>query len=156
MRHISYFVAGQNVRRNHKRPDKWLVWPVMSGRYFAHCLCGLPQCAGALDGTFMQIKKSSEFGDSYYCYSHRRGLVVSDNGCHSMVWGFKPQWRHWIMKLVCISFSCFSSFVHETKTRFSRWGVSVVWRTARWQWRSVLSWWSLISTGRAVPSSRSP
>ena len=34
-----------------------------------------------------------------------------------------------IMKLVCMSFSCFSSFVHETKTRFSRWGVSVVWRT---------------------------
>ena len=34
------------------------------------------------------------------------------------------------MKLVCVSFSCFSSFVHETKTRFSRWGVSVVWRTA--------------------------
>ena len=30
------------------------------------------------------------------------------------------------MKLVCMSFSCFSSFVHETKTRFSRWGVSVV------------------------------
>ena len=77
---------------------------------------------------------------------------VSDN---SMVWGFKPQWRtHWIMKLVCLSFSCFSNFVHETKTRFSRWGVSVVWRTACWPWRSVLSWWSLISTGRAVPSSR--
>ena len=30
------------------------------------------------------------------------------------------------MKLVCMSFSCFCSFVHETKTRFSRWGVSVV------------------------------
>ena len=77
---------------------------------------------------------------------------VSDN---SMVWGFKPQWRtHWIMKLVCLSFSCFSNFVHETKTRFRRWGISVVWRTAYWPWRSVLSWWSLISTGRAVPSSR--
>ena len=23
--------------------------------------------------------------------SHRRGLVVSDNGYHSMVWGFNPQ-----------------------------------------------------------------
>ena len=28
--------------------------------------------------------------------------------------GFKPQWRHWIMKLVCFSFSSFSSFVHGT------------------------------------------
>ena len=35
------------------------------------------------------------------------------------------------MKLVCMSFSYFSSFAHETKTRFSRWGVSVVWTTQK-------------------------
>ena len=30
-------------------------------------LCHLPQCAGALDGTFMKIEKSDHFGDAYYC-----------------------------------------------------------------------------------------
>ena len=29
-------------------------------------LCGLPCCGGALDGTFMAMKKPSEFGDTYF------------------------------------------------------------------------------------------
>ena len=28
-------------------------------------LCGLPMCAGAIDGMFMQIKKLLEFGDTH-------------------------------------------------------------------------------------------
>lgn len=39
-------------------------------------LCGLPCCAGALDGTFMKIKKPTEFGDSYYCYKHFTAVTV--------------------------------------------------------------------------------
>ena len=39
-------------------------------------LCGMPMCAGALDGTFMQIKKPTEFGDTYYCYKHFMAIIV--------------------------------------------------------------------------------
>jgi len=39
-------------------------------------LPGLPMCAGAIDGTFMQIIKPSEFGDSYYCYKHIMAIIV--------------------------------------------------------------------------------
>ena len=39
-------------------------------------LCGLPLCAGVLDGTFMRIKKLTEYGDSYYCYKHFTGIIV--------------------------------------------------------------------------------
>ena len=39
-------------------------------------LCGLPSCGGALDGTFMPIKKPSEFGDTYYCYKHFNAIIV--------------------------------------------------------------------------------
>ena len=39
-------------------------------------LCGLPCCAGALDGTFMALKKPSEFGDSYYCYKKFVAIIV--------------------------------------------------------------------------------
>ena len=31
-------------------------------------LCGLPNCAGALDGIFIPIKKPEMFGDTYFCY----------------------------------------------------------------------------------------
>lgn len=31
-------------------------------------LCGLPFCGGAIDGTFIPIKKPEHFGDTYYCY----------------------------------------------------------------------------------------
>lgn len=39
-------------------------------------LCGLPQCGGALDGTFMQIRKPSEFGDTYYCYKRFHSIII--------------------------------------------------------------------------------
>ena len=39
-------------------------------------LCGLPCCAGAIDGTFMQIKKPTEFGDTYYCYKRYTAIIV--------------------------------------------------------------------------------
>ena len=39
-------------------------------------LCGLPCCGSALDGTFMPIKKPSEFGDTYYCYKHFNAIIV--------------------------------------------------------------------------------
>ena len=33
-------------------------------------------CAGAIDGTFMQIKKPTEFGDTYYCYKHIMAIII--------------------------------------------------------------------------------
>ena len=39
-------------------------------------LCGLPLCAGAIDGTFMEINKPTEFGDTYYCYKHMMAIIV--------------------------------------------------------------------------------
>ena len=39
-------------------------------------LCGLPCCGGALDGTFMPIKKPAEYGDTYFCYKHFNAIIV--------------------------------------------------------------------------------
>ena len=39
-------------------------------------LCGLPCCGGALDGTFIPIKKPSDFSDTYYCYKHFTSIIV--------------------------------------------------------------------------------
>ena len=39
-------------------------------------LSGLPQCAGAVDGTFMQIVKPDEYGDLYWCYKGYPALVL--------------------------------------------------------------------------------
>ena len=39
-------------------------------------LCGLLLCAGALDGTFMRIRKPSVFGDTYYCYKRFTAIIV--------------------------------------------------------------------------------
>ena len=56
-----------------------------------------------LAGTFL-----SDYKDPF---AHScRGIPTHNN----MVWGLKSQWRHWTVKVVCISFLCFSSFVHET------------------------------------------
>ena len=30
----------------------------------------------AIDGTFMPIKKPSDFGDTYYCYKHFTSIIV--------------------------------------------------------------------------------
>ena len=39
-------------------------------------LCHLPQCAGALDGTFMGIEKPLNFGDSYFCYKRFHSIII--------------------------------------------------------------------------------
>ena len=39
-------------------------------------LCGVPMCAGALDGTFMAIKKPTHFGDTYFCYKKFTAIIV--------------------------------------------------------------------------------
>ena len=39
-------------------------------------LCGLPCCSGALDGTFMAMKKPSDFGDTYFCYKKFIAIIV--------------------------------------------------------------------------------
>ena len=39
-------------------------------------LCGLPCCGGALDGTFMAMKKPSDFGDTYFCYKKFIAIIV--------------------------------------------------------------------------------
>ena len=39
-------------------------------------LCGLPCCAGALDGIFMPMKNPSEFGDTYFCYKKFTAIIV--------------------------------------------------------------------------------
>ena len=39
-------------------------------------LCGLPCCGGALDGTFMSIKKPVDFGDTYFCYKKFTAIIV--------------------------------------------------------------------------------
>ena len=39
-------------------------------------LCGLPCCGGALDGTFMPIKKPADFGDTCLCYMKFTAIIV--------------------------------------------------------------------------------
>ena len=39
-------------------------------------LCELPCCGGAIDGTFMTIRKPSDFSDTYYCYKHLTAIIV--------------------------------------------------------------------------------
>ena len=37
---------------------------------------GLPLCAGAVDGTFMKVRKPCVYGDSYWCYKHYTGILI--------------------------------------------------------------------------------
>ena len=37
---------------------------------------GLPQCAGAVDGTFMHIRKPTIHGDSYWCYKNYTAIFL--------------------------------------------------------------------------------
>lgn len=39
-------------------------------------LCYLPQCCGAVDGTFMKMSKPTEFGDAYRCYKGYPAILV--------------------------------------------------------------------------------
>lgn len=39
-------------------------------------LCHLPFCVGALDGTFVKMKKPSEYGDTYFCYKKYTAIIV--------------------------------------------------------------------------------
>ena len=39
-------------------------------------LCGLPMCAGAIDGTFVRIESPTEFGDAYYCYKKYHAILL--------------------------------------------------------------------------------
>ncbi|XP_062519271.1 uncharacterized protein LOC134194359 [Corticium candelabrum] len=36
----------------------------------------LPQCAGALDGTFMRIEKPVYYEDAYYCYKRFQAIII--------------------------------------------------------------------------------
>ena len=44
--------------------------------YDFESLCGLPLCTGAIDGTFMRIRKPSVFGDTYYCYKRFCSIII--------------------------------------------------------------------------------
>lgn len=37
---------------------------------------GLPQCAGAVDGTFVKVRKPSLYGDSYWCYKTYTAILL--------------------------------------------------------------------------------
>ena len=39
-------------------------------------LAGVPQCAGAIDGTFMHIVKPKVFDDSYWCYKNHLSILI--------------------------------------------------------------------------------
>ena len=39
-------------------------------------LCGLPRCAGAIDGTFMRIRKPVKYVDAYYCYQKYSSILI--------------------------------------------------------------------------------
>ena len=59
---------------------EWIVFPegqnlLKTMRKF-ESLCNLPQCAGAVDGTFVRLVKPSEYGDVYWCYKGYTALTL--------------------------------------------------------------------------------
>lgn len=42
----------------------------------SQALCHLPQCAGALDETFMRINKPVAYVDSYFCYKRFHAIII--------------------------------------------------------------------------------
>ena len=67
--------------------------------------CGVPMCAGALDGTFMGLKTPTEYGYTYYCYKkfisiivlayvHARGILTSVNSGRPGSVGDSYTYRH--------------------------------------------------------------
>jgi hypothetical protein len=39
-------------------------------------LCSMPQCCGAIDGTFMKINKPVKDGDAFYCYKKYPAIII--------------------------------------------------------------------------------
>ena len=39
-------------------------------------LSGPPFCAGAIEGTFMKMRKPSDWGDSYWCYKNCAANII--------------------------------------------------------------------------------
>ena len=71
--------SGVHVLRRHMVPSA-ILFPTGSELDQVLCdfeaLCHLPQCAGALDGTFMRIEKPIKFGDSYFCYKRFHSIII--------------------------------------------------------------------------------
>ena len=76
---ISVVHQGIDILRDRLTPNA-IVFPMASELQQVmvdfEALCGLPCCAGALDGTFMPIKKPEEFGDTYFCYKKFCAILV--------------------------------------------------------------------------------
>ena len=36
----------------------------------------LPLCAGAVEGTFLKVRKPCVYRDSYWCYKHYTGILI--------------------------------------------------------------------------------
>ena len=61
------------VRLSIKFPTGPELQTVMAGFEAKH---GLPLCAGALDGTFINMQKPRLWGDSYWCYKNKIAVIL--------------------------------------------------------------------------------